>query len=145
MKKLLSIAICAIMILSSVSVFADNGINVTIDGVPMEFTDFYGYPMEQNDRVLLPFRQIFETYGWDAFYDDGTESVFGKSGDRYIAMQVGSLDYFSEKGKVTFDVAPIIVNGRTMVPIRVVSETLGFKVDWDDATRTVIIDTTVAQ
>ena len=56
-------------------------------------------------------------------------------------MQNGSLNYFNENGKVEFDVEPIIINDRTMVPIRVISEILGFKVDWEDATKTVIIST----
>lgn len=142
MKKLISVALCTIMLLSAVSVFAfDDPVSVVIDGTPMEFSDFYGYPVEYKDRVMLPFRQIFETYGWNAYYEEETESIIGKSGDRFIAMQKGSLNYFNENGKVEFDVEPIIVNDRTMVPIRVVSEILGFKVDWDEATTTVIITT----
>lgn len=37
------------------------------------------------------------------------------------------------------DVAPFIANNRTMLPIRFVAEALGFKVEWDDHTRTVIL------
>lgn len=33
---------------------------------------------------------------------------------------------------VTTDVAPVIENGRTLVPIRVISENLGLEVDWDN-------------
>ena len=40
-----------------------------------------------------------------------------------------------------FDVMPVIVNSRTLVPIRAVSEAFGCKVDWVDATQTVIITT----
>lgn len=41
--------------------------------------------------------------------------------------------------KVEMDVAPFIANNRTMLPIRFVAEALGFKVEWDDSTRTVIL------
>ncbi len=41
--------------------------------------------------------------------------------------------------KVMMDIAPYIDSNRTMLPIRFVAEALGFKVEWDDATRTVIL------
>ena len=41
--------------------------------------------------------------------------------------------------EVMMDVAPFIANNRTMLPIRFVAEALGFKVEWDHATRTVIL------
>ena len=49
--------------------------------------------------------------------------------------------YFIEKdGKeIILDVAPMIKNGRTMVPIRFISEALGYEVEWDALTREVII------
>lgn len=149
MKKGISIVLCAVMILAMTSVFADDRpINVTIDGVAMEFSDYYGYPVEHQDRVMLPFRQIFEKFGWNAYYEEETESIFGVKGNDSLSMQKDNKNYFLKKDgveqKIEFDVAPIIVNDRTMVPIRVVSESLGYKVDYDDATRTVIVDTTAA-
>lgn len=41
--------------------------------------------------------------------------------------------------EVVMDVEPFISNNRTMLPIRFVAEALGFKVEWDDPTRTVIL------
>ena len=41
--------------------------------------------------------------------------------------------------EVKMDVEPFISNNRTMLPIRFVAEALGFKVEWDDPTRTVIL------
>lgn len=40
---------------------------------------------------------------------------------------------------VNMDVAPFIKDGRTMLPLRYIAEALGFKVDWDRATRTVTL------
>ena len=40
---------------------------------------------------------------------------------------------------VIFDVSPIIMNERTMVPMRVIFEILGYKVDWESQTQEVII------
>ena len=40
---------------------------------------------------------------------------------------------------VTMDVAPFVKDNRTMLPLRYIAEALGFKVDWDRATRTVTL------
>ncbi|MGG4452541.1 N-acetylmuramoyl-L-alanine amidase [Brevibacillus porteri] len=40
---------------------------------------------------------------------------------------------------VNAEVPPVIKNGRTLVPVRVIAEGLGANVDWNDATRTAVI------
>ena len=42
--------------------------------------------------------------------------------------------------KLEFDVAPVLLNDRTMVPVRAISEALDCSVDWDAANRTVVIN-----
>jgi len=39
---------------------------------------------------------------------------------------------------ITVDVPPTIIDGRTLVPVRAIFESLGVEVDWDESTRTVI-------
>ncbi|MDO9566548.1 MAG: copper amine oxidase N-terminal domain-containing protein [Candidatus Desulfaltia sp.] len=56
-----------------------------------------------------------------------------------IGLQVGDNKALVNGEWKTFDTKPVIVNGRTMVPLRFISETLGAEVKWDDATRTVNI------
>ncbi len=41
---------------------------------------------------------------------------------------------------VESDVSPVIKNDRTLVPIRVVTENLGYKVQWDEGTRKVTVE-----
>ena len=57
-----------------------------------------------------------------------------------ITMQIGNTDVSVNEKTITNDVAPVIVNDRTLVPIRVVTETLGGKVDWNDATKEVTLN-----
>jgi len=140
-KKIISLVICMMILLAN-SVFAeDNGIKVTIDGVGMTFSDNLGYPAEYHDRVMLPLRQVFGAFGWSPTYDESTETVMAFKDKSYIAMQIGSTNYFIDGKTVIFDTAPIIVNDRTLVPVRLVAESLGYKVDWDDANKTVVINT----
>lgn len=58
---------------------------------------------------------------------------------RNIVMSVGKTVYTVDGKSKAMDVAPFIVNDRTVVPVRFVAEALGAKVDWDDATKTVTI------
>ncbi|WP_308534367.1 copper amine oxidase N-terminal domain-containing protein, partial [uncultured Peptoniphilus sp.] len=52
-------------------------------------------------------------------------------------LTIGSKTYKDNFGKeYTFEIAPIIENDRTMLPLRVVAEMLGAKVDRDKETRT---------
>lgn len=52
-------------------------------------------------------------------------------------IRVRLCNYMDNKGNwvkekyITFDTEPIIINGRTMVPIRAVAEELGYEVDWN--------------
>lgn len=54
-----------------------------------------------------------------------------------IIMQIGSKTIQAYGKTITNDASPLIVNNRTMVPIRVVTETLGGTAVWNEAARTV--------
>jgi len=61
------------------------------------------------------------------------------SGNKKIVMKLENTTALVDGKKVTLDVAPVIVNGRTLVPVRFISEALGAEVGWDGASRTVAI------
>ena len=56
-----------------------------------------------------------------------------------LLMKLDSKSYTLNKVQKSFDVTPVIVEGRTLVPIRLISESFGADVDWDDLTKTVTI------
>ena len=57
-----------------------------------------------------------------------------------ITMQIGNTDVTVNEDVIKNDVAPVIRNDRTLVPIRIATETLGGKVDWNDATKEVTLN-----
>ena len=57
-----------------------------------------------------------------------------------ITMQIGNTDVSVNEDVIKNDVAPVIRNDRTLVPIRIVTETLGGKVDWNDTTKEVTLN-----
>ena len=59
--------------------------------------------------------------------------------DNVIKMTIGSIE-MSENGRAFYnDVAPVIVDNRTMVPIRVITELLGGTADWNEETKEVTL------
>ena len=58
---------------------------------------------------------------------------------KVIKLQIGSRIVNVDNEAVIYDAAPVIRNDRTLVPIRIVTETLGGKVDWNGATKEVTL------
>lgn len=56
-----------------------------------------------------------------------------------VSASVGAPRIFVNGYFVDSDADPVIENGRTLVPVRIISEKLGYKVDWEESTKTVII------
>ena len=53
------------------------------------------------------------------------------------AQQNGEITVMLNGQKLAFDVNPIIINGRTMVPFRIIGESIGTEVGWNGKTKTV--------
>ncbi|MGC9089794.1 MAG: copper amine oxidase N-terminal domain-containing protein, partial [Caldisericia bacterium] len=63
-----------------------------------------------------------------------------KSAVHTIGLQVGNPTAIVDGQVVTLDVAPVIVNGRTFVPLRFVAEAFGASVDWNSLYQVVTIN-----
>ena len=130
------------VMLASGTAFADGGadekISVIVDGKTLQFDQ---PPVMESDRVLVPFRAIFEALGCSVdYYSYGeTETVNAKMGSKNLSLTIGSTEIYASGEAKTIDVAPKIVNDRTLVPVRVASESFGAEVVWDEAENTVKI------
>ena len=137
MKKLLSIILAMVMVLSSLTfVMADDGIKITING---EAKSFDVMPQIIEGRTLVPMRAIFEALGATVGWDDATKTATGKTASTEVSLTIDKKDAKVNGAVKTLDVPAQIIEGRTMVPARFVAESLGCKVDWDANTKTVII------
>lgn len=99
-------------------------------------------PVIQNGRTLVPFRAIFEALGADVEWNERTNMVSGYRGPSFVLLQPGSTRGWITGREVRLDVGPVIISGRTMVPLRFVAESLGAQVEWVDSTRTINITDT---
>lgn len=145
MKKIIAL----LLLLSTVfaqTAFSDEvekSINVKLDGVALTFPD--QQPVIENDRVLVPVRAIFEGLGAEVGWIGETRTVTAVKQETAVAMTIGETVFTVNSEKKETDVAPKIVNDRTLVPLRVVSESFDCKVEWKNEERMVEISTPAHQ
>lgn len=97
-------------------------------------------PVLENGRTLVPLRAIFEALGAKVDWDQNTQTVTASKGDINISLQIGSANMNVNGENKVLDVPAKIAGGRTLVPVRAISEAFGCDVNWDGATKTVIIN-----
>ncbi len=120
---------------------AQGVISLNVDGKDVSFTD--QKPVLKNGYTLLPVRDVSEAIGQPVFYDDVTKKVTIGSGKKQMILTIGSytVDY-TENGSMktgTLNLVPVIINGRTMLPVRDIVEYFGYDIVWDDYTKTIFI------
>jgi S1-C subfamily serine protease len=96
-------------------------------------------PQNVNGRLLVPLRVIFEALGASVEWNDNTKSISAKGSNIEIVITIGELKGFINGQTVELNTPAQIIGGRTLVPLRFVSEAFGATVDWDGETETVTI------
>ena len=121
-------------------VFADAGdVGIYIDGATVYFPDVK--PYISNDRTFVPVRFISEQLGASVSWNNDTGEVIINRGDDSIKLVIGSTEVIKNGVLSSMDTVPMITDGRTMVPLRFVSEQLGAVVSWDVLNNSVLINT----
>ena len=138
MKKIIPIILSLTAVMSTSTALAEENITVMLNGQAM---DFDVAPIIQNDRVLVPMRAIFEELHCSVDYTDidGKQIITAKNDSNTISLEIGSNEMTVNDEKVSLDTAPVIIDDRTLVPLRAVSEALDCNVDWNGDTKTVAI------
>ncbi len=130
--------IVALTTLFGSNVFASkvDEVTVVLDGEVLNFD----VPAQIIDgRTMVPMRAIFEKLGAEVEWDGEANAVHANKLGIYIYMPIGSTEIGRNNVSQTIDVPAQIVDERTLVPVRVVSEYMGATVSWDQGTKTVYI------
>ena len=117
---------------------AGSPISVYLDGRPLTFDV---PPQIINNRTMVPLRAVFEAMGATVEWDDGTQSVTGSKGGTVVVLTIGNTSPAINGKKVAIDQPAVIVNNRTLAPLRFVAEAFGGNVQWDDDSQTASITT----
>lgn len=121
-------------VLLCVAPVAAQDISVQLDGRTLQFDQ---PPAMIGGRLMVPLRGIFEALKADVVYDAATRSIQATKGSRVVQLQLGSRTAIIDGRTLFLDVPADTIGGRTMVPLRFVSESLGAEVKWEGATKTV--------
>ena len=115
---------------------AEQPIKVFIDGKQISFTV---NPTIQSGSTLVPFRPVFEALGLTVVWNSKTRSVEGTKSGLKISLildkNVATVNGVTKK----LDVAPKIIQGNTMVPLRFIGEAANKQVTWDGTNRVIQI------
>lgn len=114
-------------------------VTVVIDGQTVQFP--LQDPIIVEGRTLVPMRTIFEALGAEVQWIDenGVQSIVATTEDTTINMTINDKEFFVNGEQKTLDVPAQLINDKTLVPIRAISESLGCFVGWDENTKTVLI------
>jgi serine protease Do len=96
-------------------------------------------PIMENGRTLVPLRGIFESLGAEVQWDSKTKKITAIKDDTVVLLTLGSKTTYINNVKTLIDVPAKMINNRTLVPLRFVSEAFNAEVEWDGAKMRVTI------
>jgi len=138
LKRIASVLIVLVLIILTLSTtYANDEITIFVNGNRLQ-TDTA--PFIVNDRTMLPLRAIFEALDAYVEWDNVMRRAIALRGDVAIIVTIGDNTLYRNGELIPLDVPAMIVNDRTMVPVRAIAESLGAKVEWDSTTRSVHIE-----
>ena len=139
MKKI-AIFLCIFMLLQ----IPVSAVTVELDGQNIEFE---AEPLNDEGTVLIPLRAAFEAMDADVEWMGEERVIIITKSSSIIAMKIDSKvmivnDISTQESKtVELKKSPKIVEGRTYVPLRAVSDALDYDVDWDGDKKHITIST----
>ncbi len=140
MKKSLSLLLAVVICLTSLAAFAaGDNIKVYLDGKQLTFDV---EPQFINERVMVPARRILEAIGATVEYDEEAETIEAFNEITTVSLAVGVPKISINGVEKNMDVAPVEINGRTLIPARFAADAFGCDVKWEEATQSVFITST---
>lgn len=118
-----------------------NEITVRLNG---ETLSFDVPPRIINNRTMVPMRAIFEKLGATVEWNGETQTIISKKGDTTIILAIDDTNMYVNDEVVVLDSPACLIDSRTLVPVRAISEAFALNVDWKDDSKTVVISSTSA-
>lgn len=116
---------------------SDGGIKVFIDGEEVEFAVS---PVFLNNRLLVPLRAILEAVGAEITgWDQRTNAIAARKGNRSLLLIINEPIALLNGKPLKLDVPPTIINGSTMVPLRLLENFLELQIHWSHEKKAVEI------
>ncbi|PJN55225.1 hypothetical protein PAEVO_19460 [Paenibacillus sp. GM2FR] len=145
MKKLL---VCALAIMLSLTAFPPaiyaSEVRVSVDGREVQFPDEYPYVDQRSNLTMVPLAFVSDKLGATAKWNGKLKQITISLNRDIIILVIGQNHALVNGKRVDFEGSAVLKNGRTMVPLRFISETLHAIVEWQPAHNRVNIMSSVA-
>lgn len=119
--------------------YSASEITVKIDGKTMVPKDMPAVSID--GRTMLPMRQIAQELGCEVIWNEAAQQVYVVNKEYALVFTINNKVGQQNGKDFTMDVPPMIVNDRTMLPVRALAKALDLDITWDDPSRTVLIQT----
>lgn len=144
MNKHLKMSIFVTLVLSTLLILSTSLFASNQDDVKIRLDDEIFYGHIKDGRTLVPVRYISEALGGEVSYDESERKVtvlkINGINKKSLILRIDQTKMVVNGQEKYTDVAPIIINNRTYIPIRVLAENIGFSVKWDGDSKTVILN-----
>jgi|GEM_PF-4038340 len=123
--------LCSIVSSALAADIPTNQIDIYVNGKLIEkYYDNMRPFIDNNSRTQVPLRTLAEAMGFKVIYENKTKTITIPTNGGNVVLQIGSNKVQTPDGTISMDTAAVIINGRTYVPIRFVSEALGWTVGY---------------
>lgn len=138
MKNMVKLLVLAglLLVIQPSPVIAAGEITVELDGMPLKFEVA---PQIYNSRTMVPFRAIAENLGVVIQWEDKTKTIHAQLDQQRVVLHIGESKATINDAVVYLDSPPMIVNGRTLIPLRFFAEAFACQVNWDPAGQKVLL------
>ena len=137
-KRCISLLLLVTLMVAAMpsGIMAAGPIKVKLNGQNIKFDV---QPVLSSGRVLVPIRSITSAMGATISWNGSSGTVTIKKDSDTLKLTAGSKTAYKNNSKIKLDVPARIVRGRTLAPVRFISEGLNASVKWDSSSRTVNI------
>jgi len=113
-------------------------VTLSIDG---EVLDSANNPILEDGRTIAPVRVISEYLGGYVSWDGSTKTVSINKGSNHIQLTINNSTVTRDGETLDLNIPPQLINGKTYVPLRFVSEVLEYEVGWNNDLKRVELNT----
>jgi len=136
LRVIIPLFFCLLLGLGSNNVSASQGVSIYINGEKQSFSN---QAVIENSSTLVPLRGIFESLGANVQWNQSTQTIDASKGNTKVWLKIGSKNAKVNDSAINLSVPAQVKNGKTLVPLRFISESLGANVQWNQKTQTVTI------
>lgn len=132
MRRMMICCVCALVLTLSLSMtngaVAEKQVQVFVNGSKITFDV---QPQIIEGRTMVPIRFVADSLGASVTWDNAEKTVTIFKGGNWITLQISKKSMDINGKTIALDVAPVILDNRTLVPLRAIAEGLSVKVTWD--------------